>query len=242
MNDQFELDVPECSGTPFNWGTSEPSEDVLRAEVARIRQVVADWNKAHPKNKISLTRGVRENYKVDDPTRMGRDDFQTPKWAIDLVIPYIPKRYVVWECCEGKGNIVNHLRDNGYQVVGTDIKTGTDFLTCPVPDGVDCIVTNFPFSIMDKMIERAINIGIPFAVLLPITAMAEKKRSDLWSQVREQVIIPNERICYETPTGGKSSPQLVTAWYTVGLNLPRDIVRVKRPPTESAQPKLFEED
>lgn len=51
-----------------------------------------------------------------------RDTFQTPNYATDLIIPYIPKDVnMIWECAAGKKKISNKLESNGYSVLSTDL-------------------------------------------------------------------------------------------------------------------------
>lgn len=56
------------------------------------------------------------------------DDFQTPPMALNPLLPYLNKEWTIWECAEGNGNLTKTLKEKGFKVVGTDIKTGFDFL------------------------------------------------------------------------------------------------------------------
>src|SRR5687767_14434166 len=104
----------------------------------------------------------------------GRDQFQTPNYATDILIPYLkhmkifsPNSFRIWECAAGLGKIVNRLGDKGLDVFGTDLQTGTNFLTAESPEWFECIVTNPPFSLKRKFYERALGYGVPFALLIP---------------------------------------------------------------------------
>lgn len=55
------------------------------------------------------------------------NDFQTPPEAIEYLVPYLRKEWVIWECAMGKGNLVRALREKGFKVIGTDITQGYDF-------------------------------------------------------------------------------------------------------------------
>lgn len=56
------------------------------------------------------------------------DDFQTPGYAIEPLIPFLKKDWIIWECACGKGNLVNAFKKHGFKVIGTDILDGKDFL------------------------------------------------------------------------------------------------------------------
>jgi hypothetical protein len=157
------------------------------------------------------------------------DDFQTPKEALLPLIPFIKKEWTIWECAEGKGNLVQGLKEFGFNVIGSDILTGSDFLGFN-QEKYDCIITNPPFSIKQEFIERCYQLKKPFALLLPLTTFETWKRQKLFRENGVQVIFFDKRIKFETPTGksGKhSSPWFATAWFTWGLNLPKDMMFVK---------------
>ena len=156
-------------------------------------------------------------------SRGSLDDFQTPAYGIKPILKYLNKNWVIWECAEGKGNLSNELRANGFNVVGTDLKTtGHDFLT-QTPDKFNCIVTNPPYSLKERFLERCYNLGKPFALLLPLTALESEKRQKFYRRYGIQLIIPNKRIDFETPSGQGSGSWFCAAWFCWGLNLPKDI-------------------
>lgn len=150
------------------------------------------------------------------------NDFQTPNIAIDPLLPYLRKEWVIWECACGKGNIVNYLSNQGFLVEGTDKLTRHDFLSWS-PDKFDCIITNPPYSIKQKFLERCYKLGKPFALLLPLTTFETKKRQDLFRQNGVEVIMFPFRINFETPSGRGSGSWFATAWFTWGLNIGKQL-------------------
>ena len=134
------------------------------------------------------------------PLRQGNsNDFQTPPDALTPLLPFL-KNWTIWECAAGKGNLVTALESKGYQVIGTDILTGQDFLTYQ-PDNFDCIITNPPFSLKQEFLERCYELQKPFALLLPLTTFESKKRQDLFKKYGIEVIFFPKRINFETPSG-----------------------------------------
>lgn len=148
------------------------------------------------------------------------DEMQTPKEAIYCLLPYLKKKWTIWECAWGKGSLAKHLKSEGFNVIG-DYR---DFITGLEIGGVDCIVTNPPYSLKDKFLKRCYEIGKPFALLMPLTALEGKKRGELYRKYGIQLIIPNKRINFETPSGKGSGAWFQTAWFTWGLNLSRDLI------------------
>jgi len=161
------------------------------------------------------------------PSSQGRpDDFQTPKEALEPLLAYLKKEWVIWECACGKGNLVNGLKELGYSVHGTDIITGSDFLTTNY-DKVDCIITNPPFSLKQDFLARAYQLGKPFAFLLPLTTFETAKRQELFKEYGLEVIFFDKRINFETPSGKGSGSWFATAWFTWGLNIGKEMTFVK---------------
>lgn len=151
------------------------------------------------------------------------DDFQTPRKAVAPLLPYLHKEWRIWECAAGKGNLVRALRGQGYEIHGSDILDGNNFLTTPAPLPFDCIVTNPPYSLKDEFVGRCYDYGKPFALLMPLTALEGERKQQLYREHGIQLIIPNQRINFETPSGVDFGSWFTTAWFTWRLSLPRDL-------------------
>ena len=150
------------------------------------------------------------------------NDFQTPAEALNPLLPYLKREWTIWECAAGKGNLVKAFEARGFNVIGTDILTGRDFLVFQ-PDYYDCIITNPPFSIKQQFLERCYQLRKPFALLLPLTTFETKKRQRLFAQFGVEVIFLPNRINFETPSGQGSGSWFATAWFTNWLNVGRQL-------------------
>ena len=166
--------------------------------------------------------------KRQPPMKQGSsNDFQTPPEALKPLIPYLKKDWRIWECASGKGNLVKGLSDAGFKVLSTDILRGFDFLEDMRFNDYDCIITNPPFSKKQEFLERCYESGKPFALLLPLTTFETAKRQNLFKKYGVQVIFFDKRINFETPSGKGSGSWFATAWFTFGLNLPKELNFVK---------------
>lgn len=150
------------------------------------------------------------------------DDFQSPEYCLDILIPYLNKEWMIWEPACGNGNLVEGLCMRGFRIGGTDILNGVDFLK-QVVEEFDCIITNPPYSLKDEFIKRCYELGKPFALLMPLTALEGQKRQALYKKYGLQLVIPNRRINFETPSGQGTGSWFLTAWFCWGLNLPKDL-------------------
>ena len=136
-------------------------------------------------------------------------DLYTPFCATELIAPYLYGK--IWECACGEGHITKVLEEHGMAVVETDIAFGVDFFSAKVPE-VDFIVTNPPYKLKDKFLERCYALDIPFALLLPLTALGGMKRTSLYKRYGLEVLVPDKRInfIYE---GSKKANWFHSAWF-----------------------------
>lgn len=158
------------------------------------------------------------------PLKAGNsDDFQTPKEALYPLIPHLKKEWIIWECACGSGYLVDELKKLGFNVIGTDINDGHDFLTWR-PEIFDCIITNPPYSIKQKFLKRCYQLKKPFALLLPLTTFETATRQELFKKHGVQVIFFDKRINFKTPSGEGSGSWFATAWFTNWFNFDQDLI------------------
>lgn len=161
------------------------------------------------------------------PLRQGSsNDFQTPPEALTPLLPFINRKWKIWEPAAGRGNLVVALSQRGYKVFGTDIKYRPsdehrlDFLIGQPKWKWDMLLTNPPYSLKQQFLERCYELGKPFALLLPLTTFETEKRQKLFRQHGLEVIFLDKRINFQTPSGRGSGSWFATAWFTWGLHLP----------------------
>lgn len=115
-------------------------------------------------------------------------------------------------CCGG-GHIVDVLKEQGYDVVSTDIITGVDFLTAEKPENVSWIITNPPFSLAEEFIRTAFDHKVSFAYLLKSQFWNAKKRYKLFNDCKPTYILPlTWRPDFLFKTRGNGSPLIDVNW------------------------------
>lgn len=118
-----------------------------------------------------------------------------------------------WEPACGENHMVNAIKSCGdFNVIGTDISQGVDFLTC---DPIDCdfIITNPPFSKSEEFIKRAISLGKPFAFLLKSQYWHAKRRLSLFNDHQPAYILPlTWRPDFLFKTRGSGAPLMDVMW------------------------------
>jgi len=157
-----------------------------------------------------------------------KDDCGTPAYALDPLLPYLPKEWVVWEpACGQQERIAKALRNNGHFVLSTDIVWGLDFLTNnPIPD-VCAIVTNPPYSspLKGKFIQRCFDLGLPFALLVQVDTLGTKSFQRAAPGRPFEIMLLSERIDFYMPNKGytKGGSDFASIWLCSGL-LPEKVM------------------
>ena len=139
------------------------------------------------------------------------DECYTPDEALLPLLSELSKNKIYYDCTSGiSSNIVDCLTSNGYKCLLSDDR---DFLIDDIPDGVDVIITNPPYSKKDKFIERCYELKKPFALLLPVSSLQGIKRGEMFSQNGIELLVLKKRIDFT----GKGSPHFGVAWFCYNI-------------------------
>ena len=91
---------------------------------------------------------------------------------------------------------VKHYRQKGYNVIPTHISNGEDFFEIEVPQ-CDYIISNPPYSLKGKVLEKLFEIGKPFAMLVGVVGLFEsKERFDMFRHNDFEIMYLNKRVAY----------------------------------------------
>ena len=120
-----------------------------------------------------------------------------------------------------KSSFVQILKENGFKVIHSHLLDNKDFFTFE-PDDYDCIISNPPFSIKDLVLQRAILLGKPFALLLPLPCLQGVKRFDLFSQFSLQLLVFDKRIVFSSDLRKYSSNCFASIYFCKNL-LPQSL-------------------
>jgi len=149
--------------------------------------------------------------------RFDNDLYETPEWASEVILPFIPSRVqTIWEPACGSGQMVEVFRKNGYLVRATDITTGNDFMQQTPSEHADAIITNPPYNIAGPFIRHALDIVKPdgfVAMLLRYEFDAASSRADLFANNPYFAfkLVMTQRIRWIEGTKGR--PSIHHAWF-----------------------------
>ena len=153
------------------------------------------------------------------------NELYTPPYVVDHIIAYLPKDKIIWLPFDEEWSaFYQRLTEEGFKVVRSSLAEGQDFFKYE-PDEWDIVVSNPPFSIKDKVIERLYSFNKPFAILLPLNSLQGKTRYK-WFSKGIQLLSFDARVCYhdlehmKEPT--KGCP-FASAYFCRNL-LPKDLI------------------
>ena len=160
---------------------------------------------------------------------MDRENIEayTPKYAVDLIIPYLQKNKIIWApFSKDEHNYADYLRSKGFRVINTHIEGGQDFLTYEPDFHFDMILDNPPFKGKTKFVEKAISYGKPFALFLPLTSFGDNGIPKLFMEnnLEPQMLIPDKRTEFENQENKGIS--FKTVYICSGI-LPKQIIFTK---------------
>jgi phage N-6-adenine-methyltransferase len=149
----------------------------------------------------------------DGNYRQTNDFYPTPLPLVASLLGVEQFDGLTWEPAEGDGRIVQSLRQAGYEVFGSDVTTGTDFLK--TRKVVDNIVTNPPWGQKTKFIRHARECAChKVALLLPLSALSGVARRPLFEDAafRLRTVFVFDRRLNFNPEG-KGSSTITGGWF-----------------------------
>lgn len=137
------------------------------------------------------------------------DECLTPRYAVEPIIPFLKDKGFknIWCPFDKEDSMYTrilkrekmlfyntHIQENMFGKI--DFFHLSGFLV--IPEEIDCIVSNPPFSLKDKILKRLFQLDTPFAMLMPITALGGKKRQEMFKEYGIEVLFLGERTGFYT--------------------------------------------
>lgn len=140
---------------------------------------------------------MRRAMKLDLVANSKNDEFYTPSYAIKPLLKYLKPHSEIWCPFDTEeSNFVKILREEGHEVKATHITTGCDFFTIKDVD-FDYIISNPPYSVKGKVLDRLFELGRPFAMLVGVVGLFESQhRFNMFKNNDFEILYLNKRISY----------------------------------------------
>lgn len=128
---------------------------------------------------IKDLRGIKDLFNkgvLTSNRELSGDECYTPRYAVEPLLEFAPKDKIIW--CpfdEEWSAFYSVFNGRGYKVVRSSLADGQDFFSYE-PEQWDIMISNPPFSKKDAVLQRAYDLGKPFALLLPANSIQGKTR------------------------------------------------------------------
>lgn len=168
---------------------------------------------------------LRQRHKQID---RGHDLYETPAVATWALVHNEKLPHMLWEPAAGLGAMVRVLRAAGHEVLSTDLIErecldldygGFDFCApgTTLPTGIEAIITNPPFNLIQRFVERALFLCPRVYILARLGFLESEKRSvllDCGSLARVLVFKNRLPMMHRHGWAGKKSTSTQAyAWY-----------------------------
>jgi hypothetical protein len=139
--------------------------------------------------------------KIMDTVSIHGDEYYTLRKDAEVIAENIiglPLK--VWCPFNDKDSVwVDVLKERGFEVVATD----TDFFTTDPPSGVQCIISNPPFSKKKEIMERIWQLNLRYVLILPFLWLNDSVPFDYG----HQIMFFRKRMHFNTPSGELNKPR-----------------------------------
>jgi hypothetical protein len=143
------------------------------------------------------------------------DNYDTPDAPLNLLYKYIPRDKCVWDPFFNTGQIRNYYIKNKIKFIHDD-RDAFNYL----PE-YDILVSNPPFSIKKDCFKLALQLGKPFAYLVPLDTIERQYWTEMFKDKDFTLIIPKKRIKF---TESNMTCPFKLIWITYGFNLNKQII------------------
>ena len=129
------------------------------------------------------------------------DEYYTRREDAEIIAEHLIQLPLkVWMPFHDEDSAFRHvLEERGFDVVATS----GDFFTTEPPSGVQCVISNPPFSMKREVMERIKALNLRFALILPFQWLND----GIPMEYGHQLILFRQRMHFNTPQGIANKPR-----------------------------------
>jgi len=135
-----------------------------------------------------------------------KDEYYTPSILVKPIIDQLDSGVTIWCPFDTENSeFVLMLKESGYKVIYSHILYGQDFFNYEPTEKYDIIISNPPFSLKLKVLERLYKIGKPFGVLLGLPILNYQVIGNFFLDKELQLLIVDKKVSYDGNTSSFNS-------------------------------------
>ena len=148
-----------------------------------------------------------------------KDEYYTPRILVEPILKYIKPMSIIWCPFDTENSeFVILLREAGHCVVHTHIWDGQDFFEMEPPYQCDYIISNPPFTLKLKVLERLYKLDIPFAMILGLPILNYQEIGKFFLDKDLQLLIVDKKVSFDGNTASFNNS------YFCNKVLPKDLM------------------
>lgn len=137
-----------------------------------------------------------------------KDEYYTPAILVDCIIPHLHQKQfkTIWCPFDTKNSeFVIRLKEEGFTVLHSHIWDGQDFFYYSPKEDYDAIVSNPPFTLKLKVLERLYMIRKPFAMIMGLPILNYQEVGEFFLEKQEQgihlqLLIVDKKVSFDGKT------------------------------------------
>lgn len=128
------------------------------------------------------------------------DERYTPPILVKPILKYLKPNSIIWCPFDTEeSEFVILLKEAGHKVIYTHIWNGQDFFEYE-PEEYDYIISNPPFSLKLKVLERLYKLNKPFAILMNIECLNYQVVGEFFLDKYLQLLIVDKKVSFDGNT------------------------------------------
>ena len=135
-----------------------------------------------------------------------KDEYYTPPILVEPILEYVPADSTVWCPFDTEDSeFVRLLKQKGCQVISSHIWDGKDFFEYEPTESYDYIISNPPFTLKKRVLERLYELEKPFAMILGLPILNYQEIGNFFYERQQegrdlQLLIVDKKVSFDGNT------------------------------------------
>jgi hypothetical protein len=148
-----------------------------------------------------------------------KDEYYTPKILVEPILKFLKPKSIVWCPFDTENSeFVILLKEQGHKVIYSHIWLGQDFFEYEPSGQYDYIISNPPFTLKLKVLERLYKLNKPFAMILGLPILNYQEVGNFFLDKELQLLIVDKKVSFDGNTASFNNS------YFCYKILPKDIM------------------
>lgn len=130
-----------------------------------------------------------------------KDEYYTPPILVEPILKYLRPHSTVWCPFDTEDSeFVIHLKNAGHKVIYSHIWYGQDFFEYEPSESYDYIISNPPFTLKLKVLERLYKLNKPFAMIMGLPILNYQEVGEFFLDKSLQLLIVDKKVSFDGNT------------------------------------------